>query len=95
MNCATCGMASIESCNECRRVNDEKNTRRCYGKVCYSEHEANNVVNSARRGVRKIIDGHRVSIRHGKQNIPKRKYYCQVCGMFHVTHLSHYKENGR
>lgn len=44
------------------------------GKRCYSERDANYIINSAKK--------HRKS-HTGK--IPKRKYYCKICGYYHTT----------
>ena len=58
---------------------------RCYfeGKICYTAREAGGVINGARR--RHVTN----SYRNGK-NIPKRKYFCEKCGYYHVTHYSYY-----
>jgi|GEM_PF-3624019 hypothetical protein len=43
------------------------------GKICYTEREANEALNSARH--------------HGNRakKTPKRKYFCKKCGYFHLT----------
>ena len=58
---------------------------RCYfaGKICYTAREAGEVINGARR-----------HHRNGK-NIPRRKYYCETCGYYHVTHYSFYADDER
>lgn len=50
------------------------------GKICYTEREANETLNSARH--------------HGNRSkkIPVRKYFCKECGYFHLT--SHKSEKG-
>ncbi len=47
----------------------------CAGKLCLSERQANEMLKGAKRNDRK---------RTGKK-IPKRKYYCQACGYYHLT----------
>lgn len=69
--------------------NEER--RYCGGKICYCEREAGTIVNSAKRGRGGHRHGGRVNVRPGRKNIPKRKYYCNDCGMWHVTHYSYYK----
>ena len=43
------------------------------GKICYTEREAGNAINSAKH--------------HGNRakKIPHRKYFCKECGCFHLT----------
>ncbi len=50
------------------------------GKICYTEREAGNALNGAKKG------GH-------ANEIPKRKYYCSKCGCYHLTHYSFYKSD--
>lgn len=49
------------------------------GKICYSSKKASEVLNWSKRR-------HKSS--HAKV-IPKRKYYCKDCGMFHLTSMSY------
>jgi len=65
--------------------------RYCEGKRCYTEREAGEVINSAKRGRSGHRHGDRVNVRAGRKNIPKRKYPCKICGMWHVTHYSYFK----
>ena len=52
-------------------------------KICYTEREAGGILNSCRRhnysnwGV-------------GQKYKPMRKYYCNECGFYHITHLKSY-----
>lgn len=61
---------------------------RCYfaGKICYTAREAGEVINCARK------HHNCYSFRKGK-NIPKRKYLCETCGYYHVTHHSFYTDD--
>ena len=43
------------------------------GKICYTEREANEALNSFRH--------HRIRAK----KTPKRKYFCKKCGCFHLT----------
>lgn len=70
---------------------ESQNVRYCGGKVCYTEREAGNVINSAKKGRRGYRHGGPVNVRSGRKEIPKRKYFCRDCGMWHVTHFSYYK----
>ena len=65
--------------------------RYCGNKICYSEREANQVLHDCRYNTnyRGRCNSRRKS---ANKTIPKRKYYCEKCGMYHLTHLSHYKE---
>lgn len=50
--------------------------KRCpCGKLCYTESEAGGIVNSLK---------HRHK-RSGNGDIPKRYYFCDICGMYHLT----------
>ena len=51
--------------------------RRCpaTGKICYSRREAGSILNYPKRN------------KFGR-NIPKRSFYCEECGTWHLTHLS-------
>lgn len=88
--CDSCGSADDVTCEECDTR--KANNRHCGGKVCYTEREAGAVINSAKRSRSGIRRGERVNVRSGRQNIPKRKYHCPVCGMWHVTHYSYYND---
>lgn len=59
----------------------------CCGKICYSEREANNVLRSCKR-----TTGHAPRRKSANKVIPKRKYYCEFCGMYHLTSRPYYKE---
>ena len=51
------------------------------GKICYTKREAGNALNGAKKcGCR-------------AKNMPKRSYYCEECGCYHLTHYSFYKSN--
>lgn len=56
----------------------ERNYCPTTGKTCYTQREANGVINFYK-------SGHKWSYR-GK-NIPKRSYYCNFCGTYHITHF--------
>lgn len=60
------------------------------GKVCYTEREAGTVINSSRKH---IYIGNNHTIKSGRansKNIPRRKYFCEECRHYHVTHLALY-----
>lgn len=60
------------------------NEKHCYsGKQCLSAKEAGDVVN----GLKHHFYG------HSAQRIPKRKYWCVLCGSWHLTHFSVCKVN--
>lgn len=48
------------------------------GKICYTKREAGNAINGAKSHCNR------------SKKIPKRKYYCEECGCYHLTHYSHY-----
>ena len=70
---------------------DRDDVRTCGGKICYTEREAGAIINGAHKGRSGYRHGDRVNNRAGRKNIPKRKYFCLGCGMWHVTHYSYYK----
>lgn len=45
------------------------------GKYCYSKKEAGNMIRYFKKH------------RNFNKNIPKRSYFCNYCGTFHLTHL--------
>ena len=50
------------------------------GKICYTEREAGEILNMPKR--------------HSHSNeIPKRKYFCEKCGCYHLTHQTFYKSD--
>lgn|SRR5574344_191630 len=55
---------------------------RC-GKKCYTKADANAWLNNLKK--------HHCTASHiGKGgNVPKRAYYCELCGMYHLTHLKY------
>ena len=55
------------------------------GKICYSKKEAGKAINGAKK--RHYTDG------HSAKKIPRRKYYCEKCGCYHLTHLTFYKSD--
>ena len=56
------------------------------GKVMLTKREAGSQLNS--------LKGHRTSSHIGRgTNKPKRAYFCDYCGMYHVTHLAQSKGN--
>lgn len=59
----------------------------CNGKICYSEREANVVLKLCRH-----TTGHAPRRKSANKVIPKRKYYCKDCGMYHLTSRPYYKE---
>lgn len=59
----------------------------CGGKICYSEREANQVLHDCRH-----TGARRQYRRSTNKVIPKRKYYCKDCGMYHLTSIPFYKE---
>lgn len=63
-------------------------TQRCEscGKICYSEREANCIINDAKRGINIRRNGVRMKLRCRSKIIPRRKYYCRACGYWHLTH---------
>jgi hypothetical protein len=62
----------------------------CCGKICYTEREANRVINLAHKGRAKFSHGAMKYKRPGKKDIPKRVYHCDNCGMWHTTKLPFY-----
>lgn len=55
-------------------------------KRCYTEREANEVLN--------IVHGsHQRKGR--KKKVPKRKYYCEECAAWHLTSWSYYEQKKR
>lgn len=52
------------------------------GKRCFTREEAGRIINQKKRN------------RMGKE-IPKRYYFCEECGMWHLTHLPGFCGNGR
>jgi len=57
-------------------MDDEENRERCScGKLCYTEREAGGIVNRLRTRHRRC----------GQDDIPRRAYKCDVCGMYHLT----------
>ena len=53
-------------------------------KRCYTEREAGEILN-------------KIHNKHGgiygcarKKDVPKRKYYCETCNAWHLTHLGYY-----
>jgi len=46
-------------------------------KICYSEREANTIINGCKRRQHSRSDG--------KKKIPVRSYYCPECGAYHTT----------
>ena len=55
------------------------------GKICYTEREAGIALNEAKK--------HHYSDDNTSKEIPKRKYYCEKCGCYHLTHQTFYKSN--
>lgn len=51
------------------------------GKQCFTEREAGERLNFLKKGW---------SRRGKKKQVPKRKYWCQECGYYHLTHLTCY-----
>ena len=49
------------------------------GKICYSRREAGNILNYTKRN------------KFGR-NIPKRCFFCEDCGTWHLTHLTRFGE---
>lgn len=45
------------------------------GKICYSRREAGNILNYTKRN------------KFGR-NIPKRSFFCEECGTWHLTHMT-------
>lgn len=67
---------------------DERNVMYCSetGKRCYSEREAGSILNSCKR--------HRTSDHCGRnKDLPRRKYWCDSCGSYHLTHLAKYDKD--
>ncbi len=64
------------------------NDIRCFaeGKICYTEREAGIVINNAKR------HHYGNDVKRGK-NIPKRKYFCNVCGFYHLTHYKYFADD--
>lgn len=57
------------------------------GKVMLTQREAGSQLNS--------LKGHRTSSHIGRgTNKPKRSYFCDFCGAYHVTHLAQAKHKG-
>lgn len=56
-------------------IDEEENIVICQysGKRCYTEREAGNVMRNAKKG----------KVR--KHKVPKRKYFCDACGFYHLT----------
>lgn len=55
-------------------------TCRC-GKRCYTREDAQGSINSLKKH-------HRTSSHVGRgANVPKRAYHCDMCNMWHLTHL--------
>lgn len=69
----------------------EGNYMRCVcGKVCYTEREAGGLLNSLKaRGSKDWVSTRR------KTKVMKRKYHCNECGFWHLTHYSYYNEGKR
>ncbi|MBQ5492065.1 MAG: hypothetical protein IIT68_08445 [Treponema sp.] len=63
------------------------------GKVCYTEREAGGVINGCKKHLN-AGNSRSVKAGHGK-NIPRRKYFCKVCGFYHVSHFGSYEINPR
>ena len=53
----------------------ERDYQLCNGKRCLSRREANQM----------ISDAHRRNHNHHSKRIPKRAYYCEACGTYHLT----------
>lgn len=49
------------------------------GKICYTEREAGEAINSARK---RHYNG------RGAKRIPMREYFCDKCGCYHLTHIA-------
>ncbi|GEM_PF-1759328 len=65
-------------------MNDADGTAiRCFweGKICYTAREAGFILNAVRH--RCNFNGRRIC--RGK-NMPRRKYYCERCQFYHLTH---------
>ena len=75
-------------------VKQEKEIEYCTmtGKRCYSEREANVMLNNAKNGVWIRKNGRNIKVRSKSKQIPKRKYFCEYCGTYHLTHLPYWKE---
>lgn len=55
------------------------------GKVCYSQREAGNIINSLKR--------HQSNDHRGRaKELPRRMYFCSDCGCYHLTHLKKLKK---
>ncbi len=65
-----------------KKSSDEIKRCESTGKICYSERGAAEAINSARR--------HRCKSGGAKQ-IPKREYFCEKCGCFHLSHYTSYQ----
>ncbi|MCF0241390.1 MAG: hypothetical protein HUK25_02060 [Treponema sp.] len=69
---------------------DDRNIMYCMEteKRCYSEREAGSILNSCRR--------HRTSDHCGRnKDLPRRKYWCNSCGHYHLTHTPYYTKDSR
>lgn len=57
------------------------------GKVCYTERDAGEMLNRTR-------DKRYIKRKHlNSKNAPRRKYRCEFCGWWHLTHQPFYKNN--
>lgn len=68
---------------------EEKQYCQFTGKRCYTEREAGATLNN-------LLKGRGMRSAKKKRNIPKRKYYCDKCGFYHLTHFrTPYIKHGR
>lgn len=58
-------------------------------KICYSKKEAGNAINRAKKHY------HSDDESNASKKIPKRKYYCNKCGCYHLTSQSAYHKKER
>ena len=60
------------------------------GKVCYTEREAGEAISNFKRHIHAGSHHWIKGDYSNSKNIPRRKYYCQNCGYYHLTHLAYY-----
>lgn len=57
------------------------------GKICYTQRGASEALYSSKRHV---YGRHNQTIKKRMSKYtPQRKYYCKVCGYYHLTHRNH------
>ena len=54
------------------------------GKICYTKREAGNAINRAKQHYHSDES-------NASKDIPKRKYYCEKCGHYHLTSQAVYR----